>query len=153
AECLSGDGVLPQPANPSAASTTQPRSQCVLMYTSFRVGVGEIAGRGGDTPSWNFRICFRSLSDGGFRPCAHKGSLLGAPTPRRTCNREATRLNRTEFSCVVCPRNALYLSGQGTTSMTEADEVPRELLRRAADGDQGALAELLTPHRGWLKRM
>jgi len=37
--------------------------------------------------------------------------------------------------------------------MTEANEVPRELLRRAADADQGALADLLTPYRGRLKRM
>jgi RNA polymerase sigma-70 factor (ECF subfamily) len=37
--------------------------------------------------------------------------------------------------------------------MTEASEVSRELLQRAADGDQRALADLLTPHRGRLKRM
>jgi RNA polymerase sigma-70 factor (ECF subfamily) len=37
--------------------------------------------------------------------------------------------------------------------MTQANEVPRELLRRAADGDQHALADLLTPFRGRLKRM
>ena len=37
--------------------------------------------------------------------------------------------------------------------MTQADQVPRELLQRAADGDQKALAELLTPYRSRLKRM
>jgi RNA polymerase sigma-70 factor (ECF subfamily) len=37
--------------------------------------------------------------------------------------------------------------------MTEDNEVPQDLLRRAADGDQAALAELLTPHRVRLKRM
>ncbi len=42
---------------------------------------------------------------------------------------------------------------QGTTAMTEANEFTRELLGRAVEGDQHALAELLTPHRGRLKRM
>ena len=37
--------------------------------------------------------------------------------------------------------------------MAENNEVPGELLRRAADGDQTALADLLTPYRGRLKRM
>jgi RNA polymerase sigma-70 factor (ECF subfamily) len=37
--------------------------------------------------------------------------------------------------------------------MPPANEVPRELLGRAADGDPGALAELLTLYRGRLKRM
>src|SRR5262245_23286578 len=39
------------------------------------------------------------------------------------------------------------------TSMTKANEVPQQLLRRAADGDPSALAELLTRYRGRLKRM
>jgi RNA polymerase sigma-70 factor (ECF subfamily) len=37
--------------------------------------------------------------------------------------------------------------------MTEAIDVSRELLRRAADGDQAALADLLSPYRARLKRM
>src|SRR5947209_4316251 len=37
--------------------------------------------------------------------------------------------------------------------MTEANEVSRELLDRAAAGDASALAELLTRYRGRLKRM
>jgi RNA polymerase sigma-70 factor (ECF subfamily) len=37
--------------------------------------------------------------------------------------------------------------------MTEAIDVSRELLRRAADGDQAALADLLSPYRSRLKRM
>jgi RNA polymerase sigma-70 factor (ECF subfamily) len=37
--------------------------------------------------------------------------------------------------------------------MMEANEVPRELLQRAAEGDQHALADLLTPYRSRLKRM
>jgi RNA polymerase sigma-70 factor (ECF subfamily) len=37
--------------------------------------------------------------------------------------------------------------------MMEANEVPRELLGRAASGDQHALADLLTPYRSRLKRM
>ena len=37
--------------------------------------------------------------------------------------------------------------------MTQGNEVPRELLGRAAGGDQHALADLLTPYRSRLKRM
>jgi RNA polymerase sigma-70 factor (ECF subfamily) len=37
--------------------------------------------------------------------------------------------------------------------MTEAIDVSRELLRRAVDGDQAALADLLSPYRSRLKRM
>jgi hypothetical protein len=37
--------------------------------------------------------------------------------------------------------------------MTGANEIPRALLRRAAEGDQHALADLLTPFRSRLKRM
>jgi RNA polymerase sigma-70 factor (ECF subfamily) len=37
--------------------------------------------------------------------------------------------------------------------MNEANDEARELLRQAADGDQLALADLISPHRGRLKRM
>jgi len=37
--------------------------------------------------------------------------------------------------------------------MTEAIDVSQELLRRAVDGDQAALADLLSPYRSRLKRM
>jgi RNA polymerase sigma-70 factor (ECF subfamily) len=37
--------------------------------------------------------------------------------------------------------------------MTQATDISPELLRRAADGDQAALADLLSPYRSRLKRM
>ena len=37
--------------------------------------------------------------------------------------------------------------------MTEAIDISQELLRRAVDGDQAALADLLSPYRSRLKRM
>jgi RNA polymerase sigma-70 factor (ECF subfamily) len=37
--------------------------------------------------------------------------------------------------------------------MPDTIDVSRELLRRAADGDQTALADLLAPYRGRLKRL
>jgi RNA polymerase sigma-70 factor (ECF subfamily) len=37
--------------------------------------------------------------------------------------------------------------------MTEAIDISRKLLRRAVEGDQAALADLLSPYRGRLKRM
>jgi RNA polymerase sigma-70 factor (ECF subfamily) len=38
-------------------------------------------------------------------------------------------------------------------AMTEAIDISQELLRRAVDGDQAALADLLSPYRSRLKRM